>query len=158
MIATVGQGGLSLPDRDYYLKTDAKSVEIRQRFLQHVQKMFVLAGDPVDLAETKAKQVMAIENIVANASVDRVSLRDPNRSYHIMPVAELTAMTGSFPWEQYFAGVGAPKIETLNVSQPDFFRQTAMQFGQQPIEAWRAYFSYHLLRQAAPQLAEPFEN
>ena len=158
MIASVGQGGLSLPDREYYLKTDAKSVEIRQRFLEHVAKMFQLAGDSAESAAAKAKLMMNIENILAKASLDRVSLRDPLRSYNIMTVAQLSEITGRFPWDQYFAAVGAPAITTLNVAQPDFFRQISAEVGQLPPEAWRAYFTYHLLRNSAPMLSEPFEN
>jgi endothelin-converting enzyme/putative endopeptidase len=156
-IANLGQGGLSLPDRDYYLKTDAKSVEIRDRYVQHIQKMFQLAGETAEAAAAKAKLVLEIENILAKGSVDRVSLRNPNLSYHPTSKADLTAMTG-FPWEQYFAGVGAPPIETLNVSQPDFFRQVTPALGQEPMDAFRAYFAYHLLHAAAPELATPFES
>ena len=157
-IANLGQGGLSLPDREYYLKTDPKSVEIRQRFEQHVRKMFELAGDSATAAAAKAKLVLEIETVLANAALDRVSLRDPNKTYHILSKAELAALTGTFPWDQYFAGMGAPPFETLNVAQPEFFRQIAPALGPEPIEAWRAYFGFHLLRAAAPYLSEPFEN
>ncbi|MBS1858412.1 MAG: M13 family metallopeptidase [Acidobacteria bacterium] len=157
-IASVGQGGLSLPDRDYYLKTDPKSAEIRKQYLKHVQKMFELAGDTAAGAEAKAALVMEVENILANASMDRVSLRDPNKSYHMMTRAELTALTGNFPWDQFFAGVGAPAFEKLNVSQPDFLRQISANLSSEPIEAFRAYFAYHVLRASAQMLSDPFEN
>ncbi len=157
-IANVGQGGLSLPDRDYYLKPDPKSVEMRQHYLKHVQKMFELAGTPAAQAESNAALVMEIETILARAATDRVSLRDPNKSYHPMTRAELTSLTGTFPWDQFFSGVGAPAFDKLNVAQPDFLRQIAADLGGEPIEAFRAYFAWHVLHAAAPMLAEPFEN
>ena len=157
-IASLGQGGLSLPDREYYLKTDPKSVQIRQRFLAHVQKMFQLVGDSAASAEAKANLVMEVENILARDSIDRVSLRDPNKNYHLLAKNQLMDLTGTFPWDQYFTGVGAPGFEKLNVAQPEFFQRIAVDLGDEPIPGWRAYFGYHLLRQAAPVLSDAFEN
>ena len=157
-IASLGQGGLSLPDREYYLKTDPKSVQIRQRFLAHVQKMFQLVGDSAASAEAKANLVMEVENILARDSIDRVSLRDPNKNYHLLAKNQLMELTGTFPWDQYFTGVGAPGFEKLNVAQPEFFQRIAVDLGDEPIPGWRAYFGYHLLRQAAPVLSDEFEN
>jgi putative endopeptidase len=155
-IATLGQGGLSLPDRDYYLKTDAKSVETRARFLEHVARMFKLAGDSTESAAAKAKTVLELETIMAQASADRVSMRDPNKRYHPMRRSELGTLAG-FPWDAFFQGVGAPAFETLNVSNPEFFRQLAAAIPTDP-EPWKAYFAYHLLRAEAAQLPEAFEN
>ena len=157
-IAVLSQGGLSLPDREYYLKTDAKSVEIRDRFVQHVAKMFRLAGDTEENAPKHAQMVLDFETILAKASMDRVSLRDPNKTYHIMTKAELAGLTPKFPWDEYFKGTGAPAFETLNVSQPDYFRQIAAGLNGITMESWRAYFGFHLLRAAAPQLPDAFEN
>ena len=156
-IAMVGQGGLSLPDRDYYLKTDPKSVETRQRFRQHVQKMFQLSGISEQAAAAAAKQVLDLETILAKASADRVSMRDPNKRYHIMTKAALTEMTG-FPWEAYFRGVGAPEFTTLNVTNVEFFQQITKTVPTEEIEPWKAYFGYHLLRHSAAALSEAFEN
>jgi endothelin-converting enzyme/putative endopeptidase len=156
-IATVGQGGLSLPDRDYYLKTDAKSMETRQRFQQHVQKMFQLVGISDQAAAVAAKEVLDLETILAKASADRVSMRDPNKRYHIMTKTALTEMTG-FPWDAYFKGVGAPEFTTLNVTNTEFFQQIAKTVPVDEIETWRAYFGYQLLRHSAAVLPEAFEN
>ena len=104
-IATLGQGGLSLPDRDYYLKTDPKSVETRTRFAAHVKKMFQLAGDSPDTAAAKAAMVLDLETILARASLDRVSLRDPAKRYHIMTRAELKGLS-PWDWDGLFAGLG----------------------------------------------------
>ena len=157
-IATLRQGGLSLPDREYYLKTDAKSVEIRQRFEQHVKNMFQLAGDPADTAASKARMVLEMETILAKASMDRVSLRDPDKTYHIVTRQQLAALSAGFDWNSYLKAVGAPAFETLNVAQPDFLKQIAATLPSQPITAFQAYFSYHLLRAAAAELPEAFEN
>jgi putative endopeptidase len=157
-IATLGQGGLSLPDRDYYLKTDPKSVETRQRFQQHVQKMFQLAGIPEQAAAVAAKEVLDLETILAKASADRVSMRDPNKRYHIMTKAELAGLAPGFPWDAYFKGVGAPDFAILNVTNTEFFPQITKTLPVDEIDSWRAYFGYHLLRSSAAVLPEAFEN
>jgi endothelin-converting enzyme/putative endopeptidase len=158
MIAALSQGGLSLPDRDYYLKTDPKSVEIRQRYEQHVKNMFQLAGDSAETAAAKARRVLEIETIIAKASMDRVTMRDPNRTYHMMTKQELATQIPGYPWEEYFNGVGAPAFAALNVSQPDYLRQLSATIPREPVEPFKAYFSYYLLRQAATELPEAFEN
>jgi putative endopeptidase len=157
-IAALGQGGLSLPDREYHLKTDAKSVETRARFVEHMKKMFQLAGDSAEMAGAKAQMVLDLETIIAKDSMDRVSLRDPNKTYNMMTTKEVQALTPFFPWDRYLAATGAPAFEMVNVSQPDFFKRIAVDLASQPIEAWRAYFGYHLLRQSAAALPENFEN
>jgi predicted metalloendopeptidase len=157
-VAEVGQGGLALPDRDYYLKEDAKSVEIRQRYLQHIKNMFVLAGDTPVLAASKAQMVLDCETAIAKVSMDRVSIRDPNKTYHMMTRQELEAMAPVFPWEDYFKATGAPAFESLNVSQPDFVKQAMMTIPALGMEVGKAYFAFHVLRDAAPRLAGPFEK
>ena len=157
-IAGLSQGGLSLPDRDYYLKDDPKSVEIRQRYVQHVKNMFVLAGDAPETAAAKAKMVLDCETIIAQASMDRVSMRDPNKTYHMMTRQELEALAPVFPWEAYFQATGAPPFDSLNVSQPDFVKQVMAALPEQGMEAGQAYFAFHVLRSAAPSLAGPFEK
>jgi predicted metalloendopeptidase len=157
-IATLSQGGLSLPDRSYYLKADAKSVETRARFLQHIANMFHLAGDSPQTAAWKAKMVLEFETVVAKNSTDRVAMRDPNKTYHVISRAALQAMTPAFDWDAYFKKIGAPAFQTLNVSQPEYVKGLAADLPGQQVEAWRAYFEYHLLRQRADQLPEAFEN
>jgi putative endopeptidase len=157
-IAALGQGGLSLPDRDYYLKTDPKSLETLKRFEQHVRNMFQLAGDSPEDAAAKAKFVLDIENGLAKISADRVAMRDPNKRYHPMTKEELQKIAPTWDWNAYFQGVGAPPFETLNVSNPDFFKQLASSVPTDSAEPWKAYLEYHLLRASAPQLSEAFEN
>jgi predicted metalloendopeptidase len=156
-IADLSQGGLSLPDRDYYLKQDAKSAEIRQRYLQHVKNMFVLAGDAAETAAAKAQMVLDCETIIANVSADRVTMRDPNKTYHVMSRQELAAMAPAFPWAAYFEATGAPAFDSLNVSQPDFVKQVMETLPSQGMAAGQAYFAFHVLHNAAPNLAGPFE-
>jgi predicted metalloendopeptidase len=157
-IASLSQGGLSLPDREYYLKTDGKSVETRQRFEQHVENLLRLAGDTAQNAASEAKQVLEIEARLAQASQDRVANRDPEKTYHILNKRELTSLAPDFGWELYFREVNAPSFETLNVSQPDFVKQTSTVIASRPIDVWKAYLSYHWLRHVAALLPEPFEK
>jgi endothelin-converting enzyme/putative endopeptidase len=157
-IAVLGQGGLSLPDRDYYTKTDPKSVETRQRFEEHVKKMFQLAGDPPEAAAAQAKMVLDFETTLAKASADRVAMRDPNKRYHLMSLQEAQALAPDWNFAAYFQAVGAPAFSTLNVSNPEFFRQVSASLPSDSADPWKAYYAYHLLRAQAPQLAEAFEN
>ena len=157
-IATLSQGGLSLPDRDYYLKTDPKSIETRDRYVKHIQAMFQLAGDSPELAATKAHYVLDFETALASASTDRVSMRDPNKRYHVMTKAELSALTGpTVDWANYFKLAGAPAFESLNVTTPEYFKTLA---ANRPgdLDHWKAYFTYHLLRARATELPAAFEK
>src|SRR6516165_3456521 len=126
-IAYIDQGGISLPDRDYYIKDDAKSVETRQKYLEHVQKMFELAGDSPDVATAEAKTVLSIETTLAQASMDRTQRRDPKTRDHKMTVAEIAATAPNLDLAMYFANNGSPKFSSLNVGNPDFFKQVNAQ-------------------------------
>ncbi len=124
-IAQFDQGGLGLPDRDYYLKTDPKSAEIRAQYLAHMQKMFELSGEAAARAKADAATVMAIETALAKGSMDRVEQRDPHKVYHKITVAELQALGPDFRWTEYFRGTNAPPFTSLNVSEPDFVKAMA---------------------------------
>jgi predicted metalloendopeptidase len=158
MIAGFRQGGLSLPDRSYYLKTDDKSVETRRRFVEHMANMFKLAGDSPEAAMKKAKLTLDFETILAKASVDRVAMRDPNTTYHIMTIKELQALMPGFNWTEYLKEIGAPAFQTLNVSQPKFATELSADLSSQSIDGLKAYFEYHLLRANAEELPSAFEN
>jgi putative endopeptidase len=157
-IATLGQGGLSLPDRDYYLKTDPKSVEIRQHYLQHIKNLFMLVGATPEMAAQGAQSVLEFETIIARASADRVAMRDPNKRYHIMTRQALNDLAPDFGWDAFFKLVDAPAFTTLNVSNPDYLKQLESTLRDQPIEAWRAYFAFHVLRSYAPLLPDAFQK
>ncbi|HLK50657.1 MAG TPA: M13 family metallopeptidase [Bryobacteraceae bacterium] len=157
-IASLTQGGLSLPDREYYLDAGAKSEETRRRFQEHVKKMLQLAGESADAAAVHAQAVLALEIRLARASADRVSLRVPEKNYHILSTSELAAVAPDFAWDAYFTGSGAPRFATLNVGQPDYFRQLETLLRTEPVESWKIYLAYHLIRESASRLSEPFER
>ena len=156
-VANIQQGGLSLPDRDYYLKTDPKSVEIRQRYVEHVAKMLTLAGAPAEAAKSHAQMVLDLETILAQNSTDRVRMRDPLERYHMMTRAELASLV-PFDWDGYFKAMRAPDFESLNVSNPDFLRGISAGIVDRPIEAFRAYLAFHFLHRYAGLLSSPFED
>jgi endothelin-converting enzyme/putative endopeptidase len=155
-IAHVDQGGLSLPDRDYYLKTDAKSLEIREKYQAHVRKMFELLGDTPEAAATEAKAVLILETELAKSSLDRVSRRDPAKRDHKMSVADLQALAPNFEFPRYFAAVSAPKFNTLNVDVPDYFKSINGALNTIPLADWKAYLRWHVVDSAAAMLAQPF--
>lgn len=157
MIAYVDQGGIGLPERDYYFKDDAKSVQLRKQYVAHVQKMFELIGDKPDVAASKATTVMAIETALAKGSLDVTSRRDPEKIYHRMPVKQLVDMNPSVSWDQYLKAIGAP-VQTINVAVPDFFKQLESQIKQVSLEDWKTYLSWHVVHSAAPILPAAFVN
>jgi putative endopeptidase len=151
-IASLGQGGLSLPDRDDYLKDDAKSKEKREKFLEHVVRMLVLAGQDEAAARKDAATVMRIETALANASLDRVSLRDPKTRDNPMTVAELSQLAPAFDFGAYFQATGAPAFERLNVTSRKFFQEGNAVVDATPVADWQTYLRWHVLRAAAPYL------
>jgi len=156
VIAQLDQGGLGLPDRDYYLKDDPKSVELRQKYVAHVERMFELAGDRPDAAHAHAATVMKIESDLAKASLDRVSRRDPEKVYHLLKKPELAQLGGSFQWTAYFAGAGAPQVQDVQVSWPDFFKAVASEIQSVSLEDWKTYLTWHLLHSEAALLPTAF--
>jgi endothelin-converting enzyme/putative endopeptidase len=156
VLAIADQGGLSLPDRDYYLNDDAKSVEIRQKFEEHVGRMFVLLGDAPEAARQNAKTVMDLETALARVSMDRVARRDPSNLYHLHTRKELDALTPSFDWSRYLAVVGAPPIEEINVVVPAFFKGVDSLMTSKDLPAWKTYLRWRLLRDNAPLLSTAF--
>jgi putative endopeptidase len=158
VIGLAGQGGLSLPDRDYYTKTDEKSQKLREGLVAHVAKMFALMGDDAATAAAEAKTVLDIETRLAEASMTRVERRNPNNIYHKMDRAALKALTPNLSWEAYFKTVGFPGIEEVNVSQPDFFKRANDMLASVPMADWRTYLRWHFIHRAAPNLSEKFVN
>src|ERR1035437_7635394 len=122
MIAQVDQGGLGMPDRDYYFKDDEKSVELRKKYVAHVAKMFALLGDDEGKSAAEAKVVMEIETGLAKGALDQTSRRDPQKIYHKLPNQEVAALSPAFKWNTYFGGVGAPRFDSLNVIEPEFIK------------------------------------
>jgi putative endopeptidase len=158
VIAQVGGGGLGLPDRDYYLKTDDKSVKLREQYVAYVAKLLTLAGEPADRAKAAADATLRIETALAKASLTRVERRDPHKTYHMMTVAELGQLAPAFDWAHYFTVQGAPGVVKLNVAQPEFIKAVQSELTTEPIEALRGYLKFHFLTAAAPHLAHPLEQ
>jgi putative endopeptidase len=156
-IVWISQGGLGMPDRDYYTKADAASDSLRQKYIAHVTKTLSLDGEPASASAADARRIMALETELAKASMTRVERRDPNASYHKTSLADLQQMSGPFSWPVYFraAGMTAP-IKFVNVSQPIFLKRAGELVASVPLEDWRAYLRYHLLSTAAPWLSSDF--
>ncbi|MGA9353057.1 MAG: M13 family metallopeptidase [Terriglobales bacterium] len=155
-IAVLDQGGITLPDRDYYIKDDAKSVETRQKYVEHVQKMFELAGDTPETAAAEAKTVLTVETGLAQASMDRTARRDPKSRDHKMTVAEISSTAPNFDLTAYFADNGSPKFSSLNVGNPEFFKQVNAQLDKVSLADWKTYLRWRTINDYAPQLAKAF--
>ena len=158
VIANADQGGLGLPDRDYYTKDDAKSVELRNQYLAHVQKMFELLGDKPETSAAEAHAVMRIETALARGSMTRVERRDPKALDHKMTKTELEGVSPEFRWSAYFAKVGMPSLPSLNVSSPNFFKAMNEELQKEGLADWKIYLRWHLVHADASQLSTPFVN
>ena len=155
-IAGVDQGGLGLPDRDFYFKDDAKSVDLRKAYVAHVAKMFEILGDKPDAAKKAAYTVMRIETALAKASQTRVERRDPHNLDHRMTLKELTAITPSFDWRTFFAKEGTPTVVSLNVASPGFFSGLEAELKKEKLSDWKTYLRWHYMHSQAQYLASPF--
>lgn len=153
-IAHVGQGGLGLPDRDFYTRQDSAAQRIRGEYVAHVGRMLELAGRRSGAAE--AERVMAIETALAGASMTRAQQRDPTATYHMMPVAQLQALTPRWDWTAYLRARGAPPIDSINVRHPDFLRTLDGMLATVPLADWRSYMRWHLTRASASALSRAF--
>jgi endothelin-converting enzyme/putative endopeptidase len=158
IIAFADAGGLGLPDRDYYTKTDAKSEEIRQKYLVHVAQMFGLLGDSPKVAAANAKIVMRMETALAKASLTRVEKRNPYNLFHKMTLAELQALTPSFKWNDYLAALQLPSITQVNVTEPAFYRAFQAQLKADSLADIKTYLRWHLVHAKARFLSSAFVN
>ncbi|HWZ46504.1 MAG TPA: M13 family metallopeptidase [Candidatus Saccharimonadales bacterium] len=152
-IAGIDQGGLTLPDRDYYLKDDADMVAIRKAYVDHLKKMFALIGGPSGQASQSAGAVLKIETELARAAVDRTLRRDPKMLDHKMTVAELQKLAPGLHFERFFRATGAPAFKELNVATPDFFKSVGGLIESEPLESWKAYLAWQLLSNSAGLLS-----
>ena len=156
VIAYLDQGGLSLPDRDYYIKDDAKMADARKSLVEYATQMFTLAGQSPQQAASSAQSVLRIETALAKASMDRTARRDPRNRDHKMTRDEVVALAPDFYLSRYFAAAGAPSFSSLNVTNPDFFRQVNGILESESLDALRTYVSWHLIDNSAPWLSKPF--
>jgi putative endopeptidase len=155
-IAHALQGGLGLPDRDYYTKTDDASKKLRDQYVDHVAKMLTLLGDPATAAADEAKKILALETKLAEASRTRVQLRDPQKNYNRMPVKELQTLTPDWNWSDYFKNLGLLEPGDVNVHQPEFFKAADALFKSASLEDWKAYLRWNLINDSATALSKDF--
>jgi len=158
MIVDVEAGGLGLPDRDYYTKTDEKSVKIRAQYAEYIEKLLGLEGETAEQAKADADAIVRIETALAKASLTRVERRDPHNVYHMKTIEELQTLTPSIKWADYFRAQGAPGVTKQNVSQPEFMKAVEAELQMEDVAALRAYLRFHMLTAAAPYMAHNFEQ
>jgi predicted metalloendopeptidase len=156
VIAAALQGGLGLPDRDHYTRTDEKSVALRDQYVAHVAKMLELAGSPSDKAAADAKTILALETKLANASMNNTDFRDPSKTHHPMTLAAFDKAAPNLEWTKFFTEQGLAADTPLNVWQPEFFQAANGLLASEPLAAWKTYLRWHLLTSAAPTLPKKF--
>ena len=156
VIAAALQGGLGLPDRDYYTKTDDESKELRAKYVAHVAKMLELAGDAPATAAEEAKTILDFETKLAVPAMTRVERRNPDNTYHPYRGEELARLTPRFSWTAYLRGEGVPEGITVNVWQPKFFEAVNGLLDSEPLPVWKTYLRWQLVHAAAPSLSKKF--
>jgi putative endopeptidase len=154
VVAQIDQGGLSLPSRDYYIKTDAKSAETLKKFRTHVQKMFELTGEPSARAASDAGIVVELETALAQAQMDNVKRRDPKNINNKMTLAEVQALTPEIDWTAYLKAVDAPPSDHYIVTSPEFFRAESKLLEEHPLDHWKIYMRWQVIHRAAPLMTK----
>jgi putative endopeptidase len=157
-IAEIDQGGLGLPDRDYYTRDDQKSKDLRAKYVAHITNMFHLLGDDPAKSAAEAKTVLDLETRLAGVSMPMVDLRDPDKVYHRQTVEELAAGTPHFRWTEYFQAAGAKPVRSLNVAEPDFFKGVDAALASVSMDDWKTYLRWHLIHNAAGALSQDFQD
>jgi putative endopeptidase len=158
VIASLGQGGTSLPDRDYYLLDDEKSKTTRDAYIKYMAKMFELTGDEQAKAASTAQTVIGIETKLAQLQRDRVANRDPDKRYNKMSVQDLQKLTPDFNWGVFLKAVNAPKFDSLTVAQPEFFQGWDKLLTTVPVADWKSYLRWRLINGRANELSSTFET
>ena len=158
VISQLSQGGLGLPDRDYYTNDDAHSKEVREKYLEHMTKMFMLIGQDKSTAGENAQTVMNIETRLAKSSLTRVERRNPDNTYHKMTLAKLEELTPGFDWAAYFNGIDLSDPGDINVAEPDFFKELSVMMKDIPVADWKVYLTWKVVDDAAAYLSSPFVN
>ncbi len=156
VIAGLSQGGIGLPDRDYYTNKDKRSEQVREKYAEHMQKIFVLSGDSEELAKKEAASVMKIETQLAEHSRTRVERRDPNKNYNAFTFAKLQKLTPNFDWNTFFVSQGITPPKKTDVGQPDFFKNLNKMITTVKLSDWKTYLKWNLLRRAAPYANSAF--
>ena len=156
VIAGATQGGMGLPDRDYYFREDEKYQKIRDAYVKHIANMLALLGDDSAQAAAESKTVMALETKLAQSAMDRIEMRDPDATYHKMELAEVQSLTPNLSWQGYLSDLGYPQIKQVNVGQPKFFTNLNDLLASVPLDDWKTYLRWHLISAAAPALSDKF--
>jgi putative endopeptidase len=155
-IASFDQGGLGLPDRDYYFRDDAKSKDNRERYKAHISKVLELLGDAPELTSKSATDILRLETALAGASLTKVERRDPYKMKHKMKPAELEAMAPNLAWRAYLAELKAPVFDIANVTAPAFFAEVSRRLDSEPLALWKSYLRFHVANDRAPYLSTAF--
>jgi endothelin-converting enzyme/putative endopeptidase len=158
VIGQADQGGIGLPEKDYYFRTDAKSVETRREYVAHVSRMLQLTGISAAEATKQADAIMRLETALAKVSLDVTNRRDPQQTYHKMKLTEFEALADSFSWSVYFAAIQTPKMDSLNVAVPDFFKGEEALLKSVSIADWKTYLTFHLIHSQAAILPTKFTD
>ncbi|MGA9965091.1 MAG: M13 family metallopeptidase [Terriglobales bacterium] len=157
VVAAIDQGGLGLPNRDFYIKDDAKSKEIRGQYETHISKMLALSGENPEQAAADAKTIIAIETAMAQAQMDNVARRDPKNLNNKMSLEQVQALTPSFDWKGYIEVVAAPPSSPhYIVASPQFFRSLEPLIQKHSVDDWKVYLRWHLVHGSAPYLGKAF--
>lgn len=158
VIAGAVQGGLGLPDRDYYLREDGPSKILREQYVAHIARLFQLAGDKPDLAQARAANVLNLETALAKGSKTNVELRDPVANYHKLALSDVQKLSPHFDWQRYLAAAAPVAISEVDVGQPAFFQAFDQILAATPLEDWKTYFRWHLLNGSAAYLNKAFQE
>lgn len=156
MIAWTLQGGLGLPDRDYYLKEDKRSKAMREAYIKHIARSFELAGVGSEKAKANADLILRLETALAKSSMSRVKMRDPKATYNPMSVEDFKRTAPKFPWNAFLNELGLSGLKELSVAQPDFFKALSGELSDIPIDSWKTYLRWHLLSEASSSLSTNF--
>ncbi|MFZ6774345.1 M13 family metallopeptidase [Undibacterium sp. SXout7W] len=157
-IPQVMQGGLGLPDRDYYVKNDPKTKQIRAQYQAYIEHIFILLGDSADAAKQQAALVLALETRLANASLTKVALRDPQASYHLSTLTELQKLDRRTPWTTYFEQIGLSQPGQFNLAHPRFMLEASNMLNTLPMQQWKIYLRWQLANARAKDLSSGFVN
>lgn len=157
-IPSINQGGTTLPDRDYYLKEDARSKKIREAYQKYVAKMFTLIGETNENAAQFADAIVAIETALAKAQFSRVEMRDPYKTYNKLTMAQVNTLTPNIEWNNFMQKMGIEKIDSVIVGNPSFLKEVNRLLLEQSLTNWKAYLKWNILKSAAPYLSANFVN
>ncbi|MGZ8833739.1 MAG: M13 family metallopeptidase [Thermoanaerobaculia bacterium] len=158
IIAVVGQAGLGMPDRDYYLRDDERFSTTRRQYVEHIARMLQLVGEDATQAAVDADRIIALEKQLAQAQMTRIEMRTPEKLYNITPVAQLSSMAPNVNWPALLQSAGLNDLQSVNVAQPQFFKEVSRLLDEVPLDAWKAYVRWQLIQNAAPTLAAAFDK